>query len=87
MAEYSIEPREVAEAVERYVDAELADARKYDNRTPLDDSGVWSLHRLAASVFALGFEAGEQVAEVRARGLQNRERDEAALERLRKEQP
>jgi hypothetical protein len=74
MAEYSIEPREVAEAVERYVERELADAAKYENRTPLDDSGVWSLHRLAASVFALGFESGEQVAEVRARGQRDRER-------------
>jgi hypothetical protein len=84
MPEHSIEPREVAEAVERYVAAELADARKYENRTPLDDSGAWSLHRLAANVFALGFEAGEQVTEVRARGQRERE---AALERQPKEQP
>jgi hypothetical protein len=87
MSDHAIEPREVAEAVERYVERELADAAKYDNRTPLDDCGVWSLHRLAANVFALGFEAGEQVAEVRARGQQDRERDAAALERQPKEQP
>lgn len=73
MSESIIEPREVAEAVERYVVAELADARKYENRKPLDDSGVWSLHRLAAKVFALGFEAGEQVAEIRARGQRDRD--------------
>jgi hypothetical protein len=87
VTEHVIEPREVAEAVERYVERELADARQYDNRTPLDDCGVWSLHRLAATIFALGFEAGEQVAEVRARGQQHRERDEAALDRQAKEQP
>jgi hypothetical protein len=75
MSESIVEPREVAEAVERYADRELADARKYDNRQPLDDSGVWDLHRLAAKVFALGFEAGEHVAEVRARGQRERDRD------------
>lgn len=75
MSESIIEPREVAEAVERYVERELADARKYDNRTPLDDEGVWSLHQLAAKVFALGFEAGEQVGEIRARGQRQRLRE------------
>jgi hypothetical protein len=77
MSESIIEPREVAEAVERYVDAEFAEARKFENRRPLDDAGVWGLHRLAATVFALGFEAGEHVAEVRARGQRERERDRA----------
>ena len=75
MSESIIEPREVAEAVERYVAEELANVAKYENRKPLDDSAVWSLHRLAANLFALGFEAGEQVAEVRARGQRDRERD------------
>lgn len=75
MSESIIEPREVAEAVERYVDSELADARKFENRRPLDDGGVWELHRLAAKVFALGFEAGEQVGEIRARGQRNRDRE------------
>ncbi|MCW6003901.1 hypothetical protein K1W54_04795 [Micromonospora sp. CPCC 205371] len=75
MSESIIEPREVAEAVERYVAQELAEARKYENRTPLDDSGVWSLHRLAANIFALGFAAGEQVADIRARGQRQRDRE------------
>lgn len=53
--------------VERYVDREVADA-KYDNRQPLDDSGVYSLHFLAAEIFAAGVKQGEYVAHIRARG-------------------
>jgi hypothetical protein len=71
--EHTVVPLEVAEAVERYVDRELADFRKFDNRAPFDGSGVWSLHRLAAHVYALGFDAGEGVAEIRARGERARE--------------
>jgi hypothetical protein len=72
MATEPVEPLEVAERVERYVDRELTDARKYDNRAPLDDSGVWSLHRLAAEIYALGFDAGEMVAGIRHRGERQR---------------
>lgn len=77
MSESIIEPREVAEAVERYVAAEFAESRKFENRKPLDDSGVWSLHRLAATVFALGFAAGEHVADIRFRAQRGRELDRA----------
>ncbi|MEV0031405.1 hypothetical protein [Nocardia sp. NPDC050793] len=70
MADNWIEPREVIELVERYVSEELADAERYDNRTPLDRSGVWSLHQLARDIYAHGVKDGtmqEQMRNVHAR--------------------
>jgi hypothetical protein len=57
------EPRAIAEMVEEYATSEVRDAQKYTNRTPLDDSGVWSLHDLAARIYAMGHEDGRQLAE------------------------
>lgn len=65
-------PRAVAEAVERYVADELADEQKYENRSPLDESGIWALHALAARVYEIGFNAGREAEEVRARGRHRR---------------
>lgn len=67
-------PQTVAEAVERYVEAELDAADKYENRTPLDGSGVYALHRLVAEAYGAGFEAGHGVASVEQRGRRARER-------------
>lgn len=71
-AEHIVVPREVAEAVERYVERELADQGKYENRSPLDESGVYELHLLAAKIYARGFDDGDRVSEVRARGREAR---------------
>lgn len=73
-----IEPYEVVNLVERYVDQELGNAAKFDNCTPLDESGVWSLHRLAAKVYALGYEAGGVATEMRHRARDSRKREESA---------
>lgn len=54
-----IEPPEVVEMVEQYVDQKLQEASMYDNRTPLDEDGVFSMHLLAARIYAAGFAAGE----------------------------
>ena len=83
MAEYKhqVEPVAVADLVERYVDQELRDAAKYDNSTPLDHSGVWSLHRLAAQIYTLGHEDGERVADARHRAHEGRKREEAIRDR------
>jgi len=59
---------------------EHADDRKYTNRTPLDESGVWSLHQLAAEIYAAGFDEGSRTAERREQGRREREFDKAALE-------
>lgn len=46
--------------VEMFVDEQLNDAAKYDNREPLDESGVFSLHMLAARLYAAGWADGER---------------------------
>lgn len=70
-----IEPSEVVRAVEAYVGKELSDARQYSNREPLDESGIWSLHRLAAEVYAMGYAAGEMAESERGRYQHVRSKD------------
>lgn len=59
--ELPVEPLAVAQEVERYVDGEHRDAGKYSNRDLLDDSGVYSLHELAARIYQRGFNDGRAV--------------------------
>lgn len=75
------EPPKVAMEVEEYVRSELNDHERFSNREPLDDSGVYSLHILAARIYAMGQEDGERVAGERHRGERARERDRAARAR------
>lgn len=56
-----IEPLAVAQSVDSYVDGEHRDAAKYSNREILDESGVYSLHELAARIYQLGFNDGRAV--------------------------
>ncbi|HET7690014.1 MAG TPA: hypothetical protein VFK41_06535 [Nocardioidaceae bacterium] len=70
-----IEPSSVVAAVESYVHSELTDAQQYSNRNPLDASGIWSLHALAAEIYALGWKDGEQATDEKARRERQRERD------------
>jgi hypothetical protein len=56
-----VEPLEVAQEVERYVDGEFRDAEKYSIRDLLDESGVYSLHSLAARIYQRGFNDGRAV--------------------------
>lgn len=67
MTDNHIEPTEVIQLVEHYVDRELRDAEQYTNRTPLDESGVWSLHQLARDVYARGVQDGVRQEGERAR--------------------
>jgi len=78
----SVEPKAIAELVEEFVNDEHRDAGKWENRTPLDESGVFSLHRMAADIYAAGFEEGVRVEEARQRGKRERkfDADRAALE-------
>jgi hypothetical protein len=69
-----IMPRTLIEAVDRYVERELDDAAKFTNRQPLDESGVWSLHTLAAKCYAAGWADGEAAEGDRARAARLRER-------------
>ena len=68
-------PVNVVSEVEAYVNAELADAAQYENRTPLDDSGVWTLHRLVAEAYSRGFGDGCTVQAERDRGRSRWERE------------
>lgn len=63
----------VVQQVEEYIYSELSD----ENRTPLDESVIWSLHALAAGIYQLGFDDGERVESARARAQRLRERDRA----------
>lgn len=76
----AVEPQAIADLVEDFVNDEHEDDRKYTNRAPLDSSGVWTLHQLAAEIYAIGFNDGLLTSEVRARGAQVRRgrRDEVA---------
>ena len=78
----SVEPRAIVDLVEGFVNDEHNDDRKYTNRTPLDESGVWSLHQLAAEIYADGFAEGVRTEEGRQRGKRERkfDADAAALE-------
>lgn len=77
-----IEPQVVIDLVEQYIDKELHDAEQYINRVPFDDSGCWSLHRLAADIYAHGYADGEQAQSVRGRreALRQREAREKSSE-------
>ena len=71
------EPAHVVAMVEDYVRTELHDAEQYTNRAPLDESGIWSLHAMAAEIYAAGWRDGERAAEERERQIRSRERDAA----------
>ncbi|RIT58867.1 hypothetical protein D2E90_20815 [Mycobacteroides abscessus] len=77
-----IEPQVVIDLVEQYIDKELRHAEQYINRAPFDDSGCWSLHRLAADIYAQGYGDGERAQAERGRreALRQREAREKASE-------
>lgn len=77
MTDNSIEPPEVIQAVEFYIEQELSDAAKYDNRAPFDESGIWSLHQLARDIYARGVDDGTRQEGERQRRQRCREREEA----------
>ena len=78
--EPNVVPVGVVRIVEQYVTSELDDAARYENREPLDESGVYSLHRLAAQIYAEGFIDGGAVESERARAAMYRKRQEGGQE-------
>lgn len=80
MPEPKIEPAAVITAVEDYVRRELDDAARYDNRTPLDETGIYDLHLLAARVYALGYSDGEVAESGRGGARLTRAREAARKE-------
>lgn len=77
MSDNMIEPPNVIHLVDHYIDQEVRDAERYENRTPLDDSGAWSLHQLARDIYALGVADGAEQARARAGSQRQRERNAA----------
>jgi hypothetical protein len=75
MAEQRVEPSSVVDLIEEYVSKELADAKHYENSEPLDESGVYSLHRLGAEIYAAGWNDGEQSALRREYATRQREKE------------
>jgi hypothetical protein len=73
----SVEPKAIADLVETFVNDEHDDDLKYTNRSPLDKSGAWSLHQLAAVIYAAGFADGTRTEETRERGRRHRKDDAA----------
>lgn len=67
-----IEPQAVVDLVEEYVRKELSDAEKYENRDLLDESGIYSLHSLAADAYAKGYEDATRAVERREDGIRRR---------------
>ena len=67
-----VEPKEIADLVEFFINDEHGNAAKYTNRTPLDESGAWSLHQLAGKIYAAGFEEGERAEGARWQGSRQR---------------
>lgn len=64
-----------ASAVEDFIDTEHDDARRYSNRSPLDHSGAYSLHRLAGRIYADGWGTGHITGHDQAHRALRRERD------------
>ncbi len=78
MTEPNVTTHEVTGLVEEYVRRELSDYAKYENRSPLDEDGIRSLHQLAARVYSLGFRDGENVERRRGTEARLREREAAS---------
>ena len=78
----TVEPKVIADLVESFISSEHEDARKYSNRTLLDSSSAWTLHQLAAEIYAVGFDEGLRTSEAREQGTRARrfDADRAALE-------
>lgn len=72
-----VEPQEVVNLVEQFVDKTLRDAAEYINNEPLDESNVYSLHLLASEIYALGFNDGAMADAIRSQRQISRSREKA----------
>lgn len=74
MSEIHPAPVEISNLVNQYVESELADAAKYSNRSPLDESGVYSLHTLAREIYHEGWKDGLHYNAEQERGARRQEK-------------
>lgn len=75
MSDILVEPFEVARLVDQYADDQHLAASKYTNSEPLDESGIYTLHNVAARIYALGFKEGQQVQNWRDSAERSRKQD------------
>lgn len=73
--ESRIAPLDVIAQVDHWISAQIDSARRYENSELLDESGAWSLHALAAQIYARGWRDGEMAESNRAHGQRGRDRD------------
>lgn len=80
-AEPTIEPEDIVREVNQYIESSHRSARESSNVTLLDSGQVFSLHRLAASIYAQGYRAGERSEAARHDGERQREFDQRRIDR------
>ena len=68
MTELSPVPAHVIQEVNEYLRSERSAVEQYSNRELLDDSGRWSLHALARTIYAHGWTEGHLAATEEMRG-------------------
>lgn len=69
MSDMSPVPIDVTRSVREFVRKARKSAEQYDNVELLDDSQVYSLHRLVADAYAAGWSAGHWVGSEEAREI------------------
>lgn len=75
-----IEPTNIIQTVDMWIDKQLNDAAKYDNCELLDSSSCWSLHQLARTIYAHGVADGAMQERERASAQHHRDRKAEAGE-------
>lgn len=73
-----VEPSDVVEAVEQWITHALNASAKYSNHELLGADDAFTLHRLAAEVYAIGWEHGERAEARRQSAQRYRDRDRLA---------
>lgn len=66
---------QATEQVEAYLYRQFKDVEKYSNRSLLDESGIYDLYQLAATIYASGFEDGQRIQARLDAGRRIRERE------------
>lgn len=72
-------PQRVVDAVDNYVRGELHDCASFANRSPLDESGIWSLRRLVETAYAMGYDAGHSVGSREVQAMRDFDRMREAI--------
>lgn len=70
----TVEPREIVDMVDRWIDGEISSALRWDNKELLDEDGAYTLHRLAAGIYAAGWTGGSSATQERLWAQRRRDR-------------